>query len=379
MDRAVAFVIDAPLTLSEGETATSRVQIAKTGKFKDPRYGAFTITRADFEKWKTNFTLLAIDGDRAGLPVDVDHSPEKEGKTEASGWILSIDNKGQDGDTDTPDEMWAVVEWNSLGVELIKDKRYRYLSPSYAHNKADETGKTYGTALVGVGMTNRPFLAMATVSLSEAPVFAEQVADEPKPTPVSDSRERMALSKDTLTKLSLADDATDEQIDAAIKALDTAPAKTLDQLAGENGKVVLDASEYGALKANGEAGKAAADELKATKFTTAWDKALDAGKVTPAQLENFTALYEASAETTLTLLDGLQPVVNVAARGRTGEPALPAGRSHSTDAEGDELDESAAEVETRAMAIGSEKGWDLNDPGKYQDAIVLAAAELGGR
>ena len=40
---------------------------------------------------------------------------------------------------------------DSLGVQLIGDKRYLYLSPSYLHDYEDEAGKKYGTTLVASG------------------------------------------------------------------------------------------------------------------------------------------------------------------------------------------------------------------------------------
>jgi hypothetical protein len=53
---ALLVLADAPesFTLSQ-DKATSWVQIAKTGKFSDPRYGKFSITEGDFDKWIRNF------------------------------------------------------------------------------------------------------------------------------------------------------------------------------------------------------------------------------------------------------------------------------------------------------------------------------------
>lgn len=374
MDTSVAFIIDAPVLLSEGGT-TSRVQIAKTGTFKDERYGKFAITRADFAKWLSNFERVSVADDRAGLPVDVDHSPEKQGTTEAAGWITALDTKGRDGKSPTPDELWAEVEWNSLGEQLIKDKRYRYLSPSYLHDKKDETGKSLGTMLVGVGMTNRPFLTMATVSLSEAPLLAEQVTEEPAPEPTPDSRTSMALSTAALQRLSLAEGATDEQIDAAIAALETPPEKTLDQLAGEAGKVVLSADEFTSLKTGAAAGQAASDTLKAMTFSTAWDKALGDPKgprVSPAQKENFEALYKVDAETTLKMLSELPAIAHGEVKGSGGGTAPGAAQLSSGGPE--EVDEENGAIHIRAQAILAE-----GTTKDYVEAVLLAERETGSR
>ena len=51
------------------------MQIAKTGRFSDPRYGKFSITAKEFAKWIENFEVLHRSNGREGLPMDVDHLP----------------------------------------------------------------------------------------------------------------------------------------------------------------------------------------------------------------------------------------------------------------------------------------------------------------
>lgn len=159
MDIPAVFLLDAP---PKANADASWVQVAKTGKFSDPRYGNFTITTKDFDRWLSNFDANVGHGP-LGLPVDVDHSPEKRGDTEAMGWVKALERRGN--------EMWAKVDWNDLGKQLIESRRYAYISPSYSNDFKDESGKSHGTALVGIALTNRPFLQMATVNLSKF-VFA---------------------------------------------------------------------------------------------------------------------------------------------------------------------------------------------------------------
>lgn len=152
----LSFLLDGPANI--GDADESWVQVAKTGSFSDPRYGKFKITLADFNKWINNFQADVGHGP-LGLPVDVDHSPEKKGDTEAVGWVKNLERRG--------DQLWAFVQWNPVGKELIAEKRYGYISPSYNPNYKDENGRQHGTAMVGIALTNRPFLSMATVNLSE--------------------------------------------------------------------------------------------------------------------------------------------------------------------------------------------------------------------
>lgn len=154
------------------------MQVAKTGSFQDPRYGKFKITVKDFASWLKNFNAFALSDGRLGLPVDVDHSPEKRGDTEAYGWVKALEQRG--------DEMWARVEWNDQGKGLIEDRRYAYISPSYSPDYKDEEGNSHGTALMGIALTNRPFLQMATVNLSQFTFAAAQSGDNDPDDAVTD-------------------------------------------------------------------------------------------------------------------------------------------------------------------------------------------------
>lgn len=394
----VAVVLDAPLTLAEGQK-TSRVQIAKTGRFTDPRYGKFSITGKDFSKWIENFQALHRANGREGLPVDVDHGPEKRGDTEAAGWVHAIDTLGKSGKTQTPDELWATVEWNSLGQDLIRDKRYLYLSPSYLHDYEDESGTKYGTALVGIGLTNRPFLTMATVSLSRQPLLAEEdPAPEPTPTPTEDSRERMALPKVILDRLGLPEDATDEQADEAIKKLSEAKPeptpddnKTLEERAAAEGKTILSAADLAELQTNVAAGAAAAETLRVQSFDTVFSAALAKGQVIPAEKDDQRGLYDIACKAgegqkVLDALGKRPENVHVKPNGHNEDvneddpKTVPKTLSaqHERDAEGTggsdakEIDKEMAELDARANKILA-KG-DITD---YGEAVALAASDMG--
>lgn len=337
---SVHVLTDTPteVILSAGK-ATSQVQIAKTGKFKDPRYGNFTISLADFSKWIANFNTLHRGEGRLGLPVDVDHNPEKKGDTEAAGWITALSIKNN--------ELWATVEWNDLGQELVGNRRYAYLSPSYVHDYKDEQGKSHGTALVGVGLTNRPFLTMATVSLSAAS-FAEELPYNP---------ERMPDFKNIAVKLGLAEDADEATILA--KLAEQSTPVTLEAQASAEGKIVLDANKYAELAQNASEGAAAAKTLKQMRFDNAFDKALSEGRAVPAMKDDLASMYEAAPDAAIKLLDGLQQVVNMTPQG-SGQ--APQGQTLSTEvkraAEGLDVDDDRNKLHNRALQLMAEAGND---------------------
>lgn len=369
----VSFVTDAPLTLAADGKGTW-VQLAKQGRFKDPRYGDFTINQADYDRWLKNFTELSVANDRAGLPIDVDHGPEKRGDTEAAGWITKLEQRA--------DELWGLAEWNDLGKQLVGQRRYLYLSPSYQHDYADETGRKHGTALVGVGLTNRPFLRMATVSLSAAPpAFASELPAEtpPAPDPADSRGATMPLPKHILSKLGLGDDATDDAAAAAVDKLLARPEsqKTLDQLAVDSGKVVLDATEYARTVADATAGAAAAKELSASKFESAFDKALEDPKgprVTPAQKDGLKTLYDVNADATLAAIAAMPNLgIKVDAEGTRGGDATDTTLTAQmkAEADGDAVDEDRLALHNRTLQLSVEHKVD------YSAALDMALAESG--
>lgn len=381
------FVVPTPgdVTLND-DVATSEVQLAKTGTFFDPRYGKFKITLAEFRKWIDNFTSLSVADGRLGIPIDVDHSPSKSGETKAVGWVKSLRVKG--------DRLMGKVEWNKLGRELVADKQYAYLSPDYAHNYRDEKGQAHGTMLKGVALTNRPFLRMATVNLCESEVDAQLEDEEVTLAPtrrvlqlaelaaegtgggVSDTPLQMPALDDIKVHLKLEADADDAKVLDAIKALNQP--KTLEELAQDEGKVVLDADSFGKLSADAASGAAAAKELREAKFDTAFDKALSEGKVTPGQREHFETLYGSTPDVTLKLLDDLEAKVNMAPVGSSGSQAAGGGQAAAALGgleKGEAIDEERSALFDRATQLSQERSIS------FSDAAILAEQEVmsGGR
>lgn len=361
---SLSVIVDTPDTVTlAGDRAVSQVQIAKTGAFKDPRYGTFKITLADFSKWIANFSQLNKSEDRLGLPVDVDHAPETRGDTEAAGWITNLSIKGN--------ELWATVEWNDLGKELVGNRRYAYLSPSYVAHFKDEQGKDHGTALLGVALTNRPFLTMATVSLSKAQ-YAEEVAD------TTSNEQEMPELKNIAEKLGLAADADEATILSKLAEV-TAPkpeptVKTLASMAAAEGMVVLSTEQHDSLTSNATKGADAAKQLSQMRFEGAFDKALAAGRVLPAQKETMLSFYEMDADKTLSMIEDLPQVVNTTPIGSGGGNDANVGAQLSVDMRETEYgtpDEDRIKLHNRAVQLESEQKLS------YGDAIVAAAQELG--
>jgi hypothetical protein len=111
---------------------------------------------------------------------------------------------------------------------------------------------------------------------------------------------------------------TDALVSAVKEANKPEPGqKSLADLAKEEGKVVIESAAFADLTVKAEKGAAAAAELHQTKFSVAFDKALDELRVDakPETKDRYQKLYDASPETTVELLDSLPKIANGAPRG----------------------------------------------------------------
>ncbi len=138
-----------------GQTVQKWVQLFRLGHWKHPRFGPLKFTEEIFNGFVSNFNDNVR---RIELAIDQEHKPEKG----AAGWFKKVENRGEEG-------FWALVEWTKEGVNLLKDKTFKYLSGDYDYTwKDEETGKVFKNVLFGAALTNRPFIkGMSPINLSE--------------------------------------------------------------------------------------------------------------------------------------------------------------------------------------------------------------------
>ncbi len=143
--------------------------------------------------------------ERAGsteIVVDYDHQavfaaiPGVGGRAPAAGWIKEFDVR-QDG-------IWGRVEWTRAAARAIRHNEYRYISPTFLPHK--DTGKVL--FLHSAALTNTPDLDIPAVAAS---------ALLPTETETNDMK---SIAK----ALGLPEDASEEQILAALNALATSNA-----------------------------------------------------------------------------------------------------------------------------------------------------------
>ena len=122
-------------------------KLAKVGEWKGHREGTFKLELKDLEEIKKNFDSTELDA-----VIDLDHATIFYGTGEAYGWIKELEIK---------DDVLYVskVEWLEHGAEVLKAKKYKYISPVLEPNSIDPvTGNNIGWTLHSAAITNRPFL-----------------------------------------------------------------------------------------------------------------------------------------------------------------------------------------------------------------------------
>lgn len=355
-----ATLLDAPIELADAAAPVTEHPIAKLGSYKDARYGSFSITRADFEAWQRK--LKANQNGR--IPIDYDHAAAKPGgSTEAAGWVTDIRLDGS--------LVVGRIEWTPEGAQAVRDKRYLYVSPEFTEHYKDESGKDTGKALLGVALTNRPFLrkGMPAISLS-AHSFAEPEATVNITAPTTyttsssttgyvtasagDSPTRMPELSNIAKALGLAEDADEQAIvDAISEAREPEPVK-LDEAAAAEGKVLLDQGTVTELRTKAEAGEKALAQLTEQRFTDAFDKALSEGRMDAREETRaaYKELYDAAPDATLKTLAAAPKIVRTEATDADSGPALDAEFS------GSNVDTDRAEIDAKARKLAAEKDID---------------------
>lgn len=123
------------------------------------------------------------------LPIDIDHGTQRQTSSAAAGWITAMEVR--DG------SVWARVEWNERGRELIAGQVYRRISPTWL---VPEKGNRV-IRITGAGLVNNP--AIPTLKALTA------------------AEETTAMMSSIAEALGLSADATEEDILAAIAKLKT--------------------------------------------------------------------------------------------------------------------------------------------------------------
>lgn len=385
----IAVLLDVP-TLAAEQTQSLH-PVAKLGRYEDPRYGKFSITRADVASWQKN--LRGLQGGR--IPIDYDHLADTPGgSTKAAGWITELQlMTGQRLAELVPayadrvdlqgEYAVATIDWTPEGADSVRAGYWLYVSPTFSSRYTDEQERDQGPTLVGTALTNRPFLrrGMPAIALTAAPVekglpaAVEVPADDPPAR--RDSRGTMPDLNQKLAKaLGLKDDATDEEIVTAATEAAARPVKleaaagdvkTLAEAAAAEGLVLLSTDDHQTLVDGAKAGEQSAEKLRKLEFDNAFAKALREGRMTSDKetREKWEGRYKTGGwgpEVTLEALAELPKIVNLKAAGDGAAP--------TTEDAPEGADPDRHELHVRATQLAAEKNITL------VEAAVLAEKEL---
>lgn len=136
--------------------------------------------------------VLDFEARGVALPIDYDHQLDDEktrtGPVPAAGWIkeLKADASG----------LWGRVEWTGTAAELIGQKAYRYLSPTFLFYP--DTAEV--VRLTGAGLVHKPNLPLKALASEDAPTSGAFTA-------------RLAAA------LGLAPDATESQVSELVEKM----------------------------------------------------------------------------------------------------------------------------------------------------------------
>lgn len=142
----------------------SWVMLLPEGKFSHHTYGEIDLSRKALDEMARHFhdKVRGIE-----LALDYDHKAS-EGDSRAPGWLEDVEYRAaQPGDV--PAGLWGKVRWTSIGLDDVRDERYRYISAEFKPTYKDElSGRTFHNVLIGATLTNRPFMKqMPAIALSQ--------------------------------------------------------------------------------------------------------------------------------------------------------------------------------------------------------------------
>jgi len=159
--RYVAMLADMPPGDGGSGTKVTQTQVFRTGTFRHPLYGKFTITDDTLTAMAANFKSCRPKPPTE-MVVDYEHMSAVGAQVSpAAGWVKAVEAR--------PGELVATIEWTSKAAERIAAKEYRFISPEWQMNYKDkETGMDVGPCMLSVALTNRPFFeGMRPVIMSE--------------------------------------------------------------------------------------------------------------------------------------------------------------------------------------------------------------------
>lgn len=202
------------ITFADDAAIPSEIHIVPHGSYKHESYGEMELTDEVLDEIINNFNK-----EKKDLVVDYEHASTGWGdEAPAAGWITEMFKKARNPGRG----VWAKVTWTQRAEEYIRNKEYRYISPTIMFESDDKkTGKPNGVRLHSIALTNTPWFdnmvaIAAKDSTNKIPLFFNLNNQNNQ----SNMEEILMLNK--IRKiLNLSEDTKDDVIIAAVEELAT--------------------------------------------------------------------------------------------------------------------------------------------------------------
>lgn len=180
LDNTLKASCAAQIVLASAGTAPEWMQLFPPGQFDT----------VDGRKYTVRDPAAVIAASRTPAPIDYDHGTDVGTGSRAAGWMEEFKSSGPNGEPG----VWARVKWTDNGAKAIAGHEYRFISPTFIHDKSNTV-----TRILRAGLLNNP-------AIGELPALASQ-----QETTLNDLK-KIAVA------LGLPETATVEEILAAITA-----------------------------------------------------------------------------------------------------------------------------------------------------------------
>lgn len=226
------------------------------------------ITGRDGRKFKNSSPssiVAAFTERKVSLPIDLEHATEIKAPNgepaPAVGWIENLEERSG--------AVWAKVAWNDTGLEMIKNREYRYYSPVFLFE--EKTGDV--RRLMSAGLTNRPNLYVKALCF-------EQDTNQHR------QGENMEFSARVKKALGLPETGTDDEALAKITALNSDLQTAMNRAQTPDLTKFVPRGDYDAACQRAVNAETILTTEKKNQFDSIVDQeietAVSAGKITPA-------------------------------------------------------------------------------------------------
>lgn len=237
----------------------------------------------------------AYNNDTVLIMIDLGHDSVWMGSDPAAhGWVQQMELR--DG------AIWGEIDWTDHGVDVLRRKHYRYLSPAFKERPEGTISE-----IVSLGLVNQPAMTMPAVARAETSGDLNTAKSKPKESPVDEAqlaqlRKAYGLGDDASVEdviaasLAAAPDPAKEQAPADVAADAAAAAAKADAGSAPDLTQYVPRADYDLVAAERDTLKGEADAAPSeADVTEAVDGAIAMARIAPASRAHYIAMCSTKA------------------------------------------------------------------------------------